>query len=612
MTGILAKIGGMELIGQPALTRWGTALAHFVWQGAVVAVVAWVLMALVKRATPQVRYAALVVLLAVMAACPVATFWLIGADAGPDLPGDMARLGMTMAQPSEFGSGDEFTKPDDRPHVAPDFTSDGATASKPEFDADARTGNSPVWIALVRQSGARLQAQAHWLVLAWCGGVVVLSIRLVAGIIGLERVKRRGARPAAAIEATVAALARRLRVSRPVRVLESAAAEVPAVVGWLRPYLLLPASAMTGLTTAELEAVLAHELAHVRRHDYLVNVVQIVIETLLFYHPAVWWLSGHIRREREHCCDDWAVQVCGNRVTYARALVALEGLRGPASGLALAVSGGSLRDRVLRLVGRPTPRCRNRSGWFAAALVVLVVAAAAGIGAAVTTLADEPATQEAEKAAPVSDEPGELAEVERDKVESRREPAGPWNFHFRQLRDTGFQVESRVVRNADGNDEQLVDIIGGVKLTLEEPGREKIEIQAESLRIWSDHPMRNDLTDIPSNSPTKLSCRGNVQFRRGTMSLSAKQMTLDLRRKLLVAEGVVVLSPDGFELRADRLERTLDENVSAGVESRGATDLVEAHKLPAATWGEVRDGWQAGVRWKSGRVEHEVGEETWF
>ncbi len=200
----------------------------------------------------------------------------------------------------------------------------------------------------------------------------------------------------------------------------------------------------------------------------------------------------------------------------------------------------------------------------------------------------------------------------RDEAESRREPAGPWNFHFRQLRDTGFQVESRGVRKADGDDEQLVDIIGGVELTLEEPGHEKIEIQAEGLRIWSDHPLRNNLIDVPLNSPTKLSCRGNVRFRRGTMSLSAKQMTLDLRRKLLVAEGVVVLSPDGFELRADRLERTLDENLSAGAESRGVTDPVEAHKLPAATWGEVRDGWQVGVRWKSGRVEHEVGEEAWY
>src|SRR5438034_11106483 len=114
-----------------------------------------------------------------------------------------------------------------------------------------------------------------------------------------------GTRPApvACMEA-LERLAARLRVSRPVRVLESAIVQVPAVLGWVRPVILLPASALTGLTPLQLDALLAHELAHVRRYDYLVNLIQSVIETLLFYHPAVWWISGRMRQEREHCCDD--------------------------------------------------------------------------------------------------------------------------------------------------------------------------------------------------------------------------------------------------------------------------------------------------------------------
>src|SRR5688572_32524715 len=96
------------------------------------------------------------------------------------------------------------------------------------------------------------------------------------------------------------------------------------LIGWLRPVILIPASVVSGLTTAQLEAVIAHELAHVRRHDYIANIVQTAAEILLFYHPACWWISRQIRAEREHCCDDIAVGVCGGGVLYAAALAALE------------------------------------------------------------------------------------------------------------------------------------------------------------------------------------------------------------------------------------------------------------------------------------------------
>src|SRR5438045_2418615 len=155
---------------------------------------------------------------------------------------------------------------------------------------------------------------------------------------GPLRARRRGAGPAArapdpnaraaaARRARAHRLAARLRVNRPVRLLQSALVHVPAVLGCVRPVILLPASALTGLTPLQLEALLAHELAHVRRYDYLVNLVQSVIETLLFYHPAVWWISARVRDEREHCCDDLAVAVCGDPHFYASALLSMERLR---------------------------------------------------------------------------------------------------------------------------------------------------------------------------------------------------------------------------------------------------------------------------------------------
>ncbi len=113
-----------------------------------------------------------------------------------------------------------------------------------------------------------------------------------------------------------------MALDRVVRVFESSAVAVPVMVGWIKPVVLLPAAALSGLTPTQVEALIAHELAHVRRHDYIVNLLQSVVETLLFYHPAVWWVSARVRAEREHCCDDLAVGVC-DRLVYVTALADL-------------------------------------------------------------------------------------------------------------------------------------------------------------------------------------------------------------------------------------------------------------------------------------------------
>src|SRR6185369_15813547 len=120
----------------------------------------------------------------------------------------------------------------------------------------------------------------------------------------------------------------------------------PAAIGWLRPIILLPIAAFANLTPAQADAILAHELMHIRRHDYLVNVAQTLAETFLFFHPGVWWLSGQIRAEREHCCDDGAVGVCGDPVDYATALAELEAGRSGGPAWALAATSGSLSGRV--------------------------------------------------------------------------------------------------------------------------------------------------------------------------------------------------------------------------------------------------------------------------
>ena len=145
----------------------------------------------------------------------------------------------------------------------------------------------------------------------------------------------------------------------------------PSVVGWLRPAILLPAATLLGLSEQQLEAACwLSELAHIRRHDYLVNLLQNLVETLLFYHPAVWWTSARMRHERELCCDDVAVRCCGDAICYARALTTLEKLRGGGLALAMGSTGGPLLYRIQRLMGlKPRETAPSRVPAVAALLL---------------------------------------------------------------------------------------------------------------------------------------------------------------------------------------------------------------------------------------------------
>ena len=149
------------------------------------------------------------------------------------------------------------------------------------------------------------------------------------------------------------------------------------VIGWLRPLVLVPIAAFAGLAPQQIEALLAHELAHIRRHDYLVNVLQRVVEAVLFYHPAVWWVSNQIRKERELCCDDVAVAASGDALSYAHALADLESSRPAHARTSIAANGGSLLSRIRRLV-ESQPASHTTLGPATAVSVTLAVLAVAG------------------------------------------------------------------------------------------------------------------------------------------------------------------------------------------------------------------------------------------
>ncbi len=196
-----------------------------------------------------------------------------------------------------------------------------------------------------------LAALVPYLAPVWMGGVLLFYLRHLAGWISISRLRRRGVCCAPdRWQEQLTSLSARIHLSRPVTLLESCLADAPMVVGHFRPLILVPIGLLAGLPAGQVEAILLHELAHVRRYDYLMNLLQRSMEGLLFYHPAVWWISAVIRAERENCCDDLVVETGSDVHEYATALTALEKNRWSGREPAVAATGGNLMKRVRRLL----------------------------------------------------------------------------------------------------------------------------------------------------------------------------------------------------------------------------------------------------------------------
>lgn len=321
-----------------AIQSIGWTLLHFIWQGAALAAVTAVALRFFRTGSAQARYALACAGLAMMIVAPLLTAGVLFAHT-PD-PADvqprLVRIEVRRGVAALPGAGD-FP-------IAP-----VPTTSNPD----------PVLLAAV---------------VFWFSGVTILALRLGGGWWYVCRLHRRARRLAAsqwtAVGQTIAA---RLGVTRLVQVVDSDLLDTPTVIGWISPVIVLPVAALANLSPAQVEGILAHELAHIRRHDYLANLLQTAAETLLFYHPAVWWLSARIRTEREHCCDDLAVAVAGDRVAYASALAELETFRATPTRFALAATGGSLLVRISRLLSPPADPVTRNSNKAGGALVLLML-----------------------------------------------------------------------------------------------------------------------------------------------------------------------------------------------------------------------------------------------
>lgn len=308
----------------------GLSLVHFIWQGVVVGAVFALARAMIPTAQSSLRYACGLGALTLLALCPLATLWMLrpATEAMLVPAADNAALALSgvMIQPS--------TEP-------------------------------------------ALAAFLPWLVALWICGVAVAVARAAHQWRTLDRIATRLAYRQHDIEDMLARVAKSFGGLRRVRVLISRHIDTPILIGWINPVILLPTAVVLGFPRQQLELILAHELGHLRRYDHVVNLFQAALEMVLFYHPAVHWISREVRHEREVCCDELVLRMTEREPReYARTLAALENLRQVAPQLAVAASGGHLLDRVRRIIAtQPSSGVRNRrTVWLFAAGGVTVAA----------------------------------------------------------------------------------------------------------------------------------------------------------------------------------------------------------------------------------------------
>lgn len=215
-----------------------------------------------------------------------------------------------------------------------------------------------------------------WVVALWAGGVVLLGSRAMGRWYALRRLCRQASLAPASLQQVAASIARQMGVLIPVTLKLVGCVATPVVIGCWRPVILLPMALTLSMPSRQLELLIAHELAHVKRWDYLANLLQSALEIVLFYHPVMHWVSARVREDREHCCDDLVGERFGSRVTYARALLAVaEAQHVPTPHLAVAASGGILLPRIERILGMdetPDQPGRDRVGALALTFAVLL------------------------------------------------------------------------------------------------------------------------------------------------------------------------------------------------------------------------------------------------
>tara|TARA_R110001592_G_scaffold41400_3_gene134993 strand:- start:1127 stop:3133 length:2007 start_codon:yes stop_codon:yes gene_type:complete len=329
-----------NLFTNPFLTSLALTLLHFLWQGLLVATVLKSALLIFNNNKPQLRYALSALAMLVNLLLPIITFIIV---------------------------------------YRTEVSSVNALASSLALNEFIQELKQPDALFSYKELIEKLPLLLPYISVLWLATITLLASKLLIEISTVNKLPQQGTvAPSDTLQARFNELAKQIHLKITPRLLISLKVEVPMAIGWLKPMVLLPASMIIGLTNAQLEMLILHELAHIRRHDYLVNFLQTLVEILLFFHPAVLWVSKQMRNEREYCSDDIAVQHCGDAIAYAHTLADTASLCTKTHihtipDMAMAASGGDLKQRVIRLVGHHCAPSNNISKWFASATIIFSI-----------------------------------------------------------------------------------------------------------------------------------------------------------------------------------------------------------------------------------------------
>jgi beta-lactamase regulating signal transducer with metallopeptidase domain len=529
------------LLSSPFVEHFGWMLVHAVWQGALVAALLAGILRLLRHHAPSVRYVVSCAALVVFVALPVSTSLVLHAPtAGPASVDSAAPPVETEAQ------------------IAALLTATSSSAEPAGAWTEVAT-----W---TEAAAGVVRPWLPWIVAGWALGLLLAAGRLAGGAWHVRRLRRDSTSAPEPWPDRLSRLADRLgiRASVPLRVSERI--DGPMVVGWLRPMVLVPAGMLTGLPPSQVEALLVHELGHIRRHDVLVGWIQAVVEALLFFHPAAWWISGRIRRERELCCDDVAVETGAETLTYARALTAVAEQQVRPS-LALSASDGPLLQRVRRLL---TPEPATTDGWrqrvslgaavvLLAALPLLVAACASQQGTAT------PASEEGE--------PAMVTQSEESETGSVAVPGDDDETVFRIERDSGDVEEYRMIVSGDSAE---------VAVRMAPQHRRSGEIRVYGDSVWSFVIPRGE-DNARHGTLLREDDAGNVVIRLQRDSLGPNLLadTL-LARFRALREWREDWEEDWTPERREELERRLD---------RWSEEHADSLEQRAEKWAEQFQEW---------------------
>ena len=341
-----------NLLPERLLQALGWTFVHSLWQGVLIALIIGCLFLVLRKHSARIRYALAVCSLAAIFILSISTFVRYYSDSPLDRNSEVIATG-TNSVGELCGINDLGVSQDEKVPLN--------NAENPGF--------------FLELSGY-FNRHFPLLVTLWLCGIIFFLLKLMGGLIYSERIKFRGIKPLPETwNKRFSLLKSKLEVKRQVEIVESYLARVPMVIGYFKPVILIPLGALSGIPNDQLEAIIAHELAHIKRHDFLINIFQTLVESIFFYHPAIWWISGIIRKEREHCCDDLAVGVCDESLVYAKALANLEerSFEIPSFAVAITKRRHALLSRIKRLYQRPETRNNPIEKWMTLGILMMMI-----------------------------------------------------------------------------------------------------------------------------------------------------------------------------------------------------------------------------------------------